>query len=472
MSPRDAAPVLPGETLAGKYRVERVLGRGGMGIVVAARHLELDERVAIKFLLRRDDPVAVERFVREARTAAKVKSEHVCRVYDVARLATGEPYLVMEYLDGIDLSNRLRAEGRLPIADVARWMIELCAALADAHALGIVHRDLKPANVFLAKRADATFTVKVLDFGISKLPSSEGMTSTTAVIGTPIYMSPEQVASSRDVDHRSDIWSLGVIMYELVSGRPPFAGDSLIQLSVKIREADLPPLESGDRRFDAIVARCLAKERDARWSSVQELAAVLAPFAGEPPSTDLARRASRAPTALSPPELALAVTALDERGAPRADADGHAQRTLEPLSHAKASDPAHTKPWPRMTLTVGVVLVASLGLVGVKVTGGEPAAPPMAADPPPASTSAADPPPASTSANDVLPAEPPSASAPVASTSPAPPPAKPCATKTVASTTAAFDASATSPAARPTPKEETPSAKKRRELDRGDPLAF
>lgn len=283
MHPSAIAPVLPGETLAGKYRVERILGRGGMGVVVAARHLELDERVAIKFLLRKNDPIAVERFLREARAAAKVKSQHVCRAYDVGRLETGEPYLVMEYLDGVDLAERLAAGGPLGVELVARWIIEVCAALGEAHAHGIVHRDLKPANLFLAKRSDGTEHVKLLDFGISKLPSAEGMTATSATMGTPIYMSPEQVESARDVDARTDVWSLGVIMYELVSGKPPFAGDSLIQLSVNIRESEAPSLSGVapdvPAGFEAIVAKCLAKDPAARWGSVGELASALAPFA-------------------------------------------------------------------------------------------------------------------------------------------------------------------------------------------------
>ncbi len=341
-NPLELAPVLPGETFAGKYRVERVLGHGGMGIVVAARHLELEERVAVKFLLRKDDPSAVERFMREARASAKVKSEHVCRVYDVGRLESGEPYLVMEYLDGLDLADKLRASKRLRVADVAGWMIEACSALADAHALGIVHRDLKPANVFLARRSDETAVVKVLDFGISKIEGAHGMTSTSAVMGTPVYMSPEQVASSKDVDHRTDIWSLGVIMYELVSGKQPFRGDSLIQLSVRIREADVEPLASGEAGFDAVVAKCLAKEPAERWSSVAELASALAPFAGGA-SRALAVRAART---LTTAKSALAETMPDDRSPSRPDPEG-GQATLEPLSTARRpslSRPASRSP--------------------------------------------------------------------------------------------------------------------------------
>ncbi len=472
MNPHDAAPVLPGETLAGKYRVERVLGRGGMGIVVAARHLELEERVAIKFLLRKDDPIAVERFLREARAAAKVKNEHVCRVYDVARLDTGEPYLVMEYLDGVDLSERLRGEGRLPVADVARWMIEACAALADAHALGIVHRDLKPANLFLAKRSDETSTVKVLDFGISKLPSSDGMTSTTALMGTPIYMSPEQVASARDVDHRTDIWSLGVIMYELVSGKPPFSGDSLIQLSVKIRETELPPLASGIAELDDVVAKCLAKDREARWSSVGDLAAALAPFAGGAASTDLARRVSRTLTTANP---ALAETTPDEVPAPPAAAPV-GQATLEPLSTAKVADAPRSKPWPGAAIALVVVAAAGIGLA-VKVAGRDSAAPTVT----PTLTADVAVPPLSASANVVLPPDPlppaPSTFAQVAASSSPLPSAKPAKARlpdVIVAVDAGVAAAPTSTPSSPTPSavpEETTGAKKKRSLDRDDPYA-
>src|SRR3954452_10790259 len=189
-----AAPVLPGETLAGKYKVERVLGKGGMGIVVAARHLELDERVAIKFLLGERSSAGVDRFLREARAAAKVKGEHVCRVFDFGRLETGEPYIVMEYLEGPDLARKLASQGPQPVPAVVGWIIEACDALAEAHAIGIVHRDLKPANVFLANRTDGSSCAKILDFGISKL-AAETMTSTATVMGSPLYMSPEQMES-------------------------------------------------------------------------------------------------------------------------------------------------------------------------------------------------------------------------------------------------------------------------------------
>jgi serine/threonine-protein kinase len=224
-----AAPS-PGEVIATKYRVERVLGAGGMGVVVAAHHLQLETRVAIKFLLpgTLKDADAVARFAREARAAAKITNEHVARVFDVGALETGAPYIVMEFLDGVDLATRLRSQGPLDIEEAVEFLLQICEALAEAHALGIVHRDLKPANLFCFRRPDGLPWIKILDFGISKTLHTEGFsaqaafTQSAAIMGSPRYMSPEQMQSARNVDARSDIWALGIVLYELLAGRPPF----------------------------------------------------------------------------------------------------------------------------------------------------------------------------------------------------------------------------------------------------------
>src|SRR6187549_67116 len=283
------SPVQEGQVLAGKYRVERVLGSGGMGVVVAAWHLELEQRIAVKFLhplaLERAD--TAERFRREARSAAKIRSEHVARVIDVGIMEGGIPYMVMEYLEGHDVSDEMAKVGMLPIEDAVDFVLQAIEALAEAHAAGIVHRDLKPANLFIATRADGTRIVKVLDFGISKSllggsASELSLTRTSVLIGSPLYMSPEQMRSAKDVDTRTDIWSLGVILYEMITGRPPYTGDSIPALcasllndlpqSMHTLRSDVPP------ELEDVIRHCLAKDRADRYGTVSELARALAQF--------------------------------------------------------------------------------------------------------------------------------------------------------------------------------------------------
>jgi serine/threonine protein kinase len=220
---------LPGEIIGESWRVEKILGEGGMGLVVAAVHLGLEQEVAIKFLLPEAmrNKVAVERFLREAKVAAKVKSEHVARVHDVGTLEEGGvPYIVMEHLEGLDLGKLIDQEGALPIEEACEIAIQACEALAEVHAAGIVHRDLKPSNLFVTRKADGSPAVKLLDFGISKLTSLGGedpgldpaLTQTATIMGSPSYMSPEQLKSTKEVDHRADVWSLGAVLYEAVTG--------------------------------------------------------------------------------------------------------------------------------------------------------------------------------------------------------------------------------------------------------------
>jgi eukaryotic-like serine/threonine-protein kinase len=285
------AGVREGEVLAGKYRIDKLLGAGGMGVVVAAHHLQLDERVALKFLLPEalGQSEAVARFVREARAAAKIKSEHVVRVSDVDTLPDGTPYIVMEYLEGGDLAGWLRQRGPLPVAQAVDFVLQACLAVAEAHRLGIVHRDLKPANLFCVRGPDGQPLIKVLDFGISKIAEGSGvaasMTSTTAVMGSPLYMSPEQMRSSKDVDHRTDIWALGVIVFQLLTDRTPFAGDSVADLAIRVATEPPPPLRSfrpdAPPELEAVIANCLQKDRRQRYANVAELALALAPFGYE-----------------------------------------------------------------------------------------------------------------------------------------------------------------------------------------------
>ncbi|MBI4702345.1 MAG: protein kinase [Deltaproteobacteria bacterium] len=281
-----------GDVVAGKYRVEHVVGKGGMGIVLCARHLELRKRVALKFLLPETAalPNASERFLREARAAVAIESEHVARVLDVGRLESGVPYMVMEYLSGSDLRQHLRVRAPLPVPEAVDLLLQACDAIAYAHALGVVHRDLKPANLFVTTRPDGSVHVKVLDFGLSKVAldvaggAPEGsLTGSGVLAGSPQYAAPEQLRSLRDVDERADVWALGVVLYEMLTGERPFSGDSLIDLCMSIvtkpypaprtLRADLPV------ELEAAIGGCLEKKLSQRIVSVAELARRLAPFA-------------------------------------------------------------------------------------------------------------------------------------------------------------------------------------------------
>lgn len=281
-------PVQPGTILLGKYRVEQVLGQGGMGYVVAARHEELGELFAIKLMLPEvvEDRDAVTRFLNEARACAKLKGEHVARVHDVGRLENGAPYMVIEYLDGDDLDGVLRARQFFPYNEAALYVLQACEAVAEAHAAGIVHRDLKPSNLFLTRRPNGTPCVKVLDFGISKQldhsPSkAPSVTATGNFVGSPLYMSPERLDNA--TDPRSDIWALGVILYEFATGYMPFPGETVVEILKKVLNAHpVPPshLRKGiPPEFEEIVLRCLEKQPEHRYPSVRELMTALQPLA-------------------------------------------------------------------------------------------------------------------------------------------------------------------------------------------------
>jgi len=298
---RAAVPI--GKKL-GKYVVERTIGQGGMGIVVAARHEHLGEAVAIKLLHPKAavDKIQVERFVREARATARIKSEHVVRVLDAGEEdGTNAPFIVMEYLHGRDVGRMLTESGPLAMQLAVDIMIQVCEAAAGAHALGIVHRDLKPSNFFVTTRADGTPLVKVLDFGISKAAQQDGtvdprLTETQAVFGSPTYMSPEQIRSSKNVDSRSDVWSLGVALFEMLSAKLPFIADNVPGLLASIVadepfrlitfNADVPD------GLEAIVLACLEKDPTKRIQSAGELAIRLSPFAS-PEGQHLAQRIDR-----------------------------------------------------------------------------------------------------------------------------------------------------------------------------------
>jgi serine/threonine-protein kinase len=308
--------------IAGRYRVERWLGAGGMGIVVAARHIELGSLVAIKLLHADRSDVArnVARFRREARAASSIKSEHTVRVFDVGLLDTGAPYIVMEHLEGEDLAEVLRQRRQLTVAESVDLVLQACEGIAEAHAQGIVHRDLKPANLFIVKRPDGSRCLKVLDFGISKVPvpssgaganhvetvtdtfgplaaddaapramtprapprDAESITATAPTLGSPRYMAPEQIVDPSDVDARADVWALGIVLFELLGGRPPFRLATLATAHHELMQADPPRLRNLRRDVPAglerATHRCLAKSRDDRWPDVAAFAEAIAPF--------------------------------------------------------------------------------------------------------------------------------------------------------------------------------------------------
>jgi len=278
------------KAFADKYVIEHELGIGGAGIVVGARHRELDERVAIKFLLPGQSNEAVARFRREARAASRIKNQHVVRINDVSTTDSGIPYIVMEYLEGVDLERMLQQSPKrqLPISDAIEFILQACEALAECHGLGIVHRDLKPSNLFCVHGADGLAMIKVLDFGISKLMLSavEGDTTDhSRVLGSPRYMSPEQFDSSFDVDSRADIWAIGVILYELFAGVVPFVGKDVLTLWQKIRSETPAPIANHrpdvPARLIPVVMKCLQKDRERRYANLADLAKALLPFAPE-----------------------------------------------------------------------------------------------------------------------------------------------------------------------------------------------
>jgi serine/threonine-protein kinase len=279
--------------VAAKYEIVRLIGRGGMGSVWEGRHASLGTRVAVKFIdpeyARSKD--AQSRFVNEARAVATIQSKHAIQIFDHGVTDDGRPYIVMELLLGEPLDKRLERVGRMSLQETARMIVQVCRALQRAHDAGIIHRDLKPENIFLVRSPDDDDEIaKVLDFGIAKIkgpPGEKGMTSSTktgAVLGTPYYMSPEQARGLRTIDHRSDLWSLGVIAFKCATGVLPFDGESVGDLLVKICTlspprpsmtiAGLPPT------FDAWFLRALESEPARRFSTATELAEALGFAAG------------------------------------------------------------------------------------------------------------------------------------------------------------------------------------------------
>jgi serine/threonine-protein kinase len=278
--------VNPGDLIDGKYVVERLLGVGGMGLVVAARDRIHGFPVAIKLLRPGNDEISTRRFLREARGASQLRNEHVARVLDVGMNTPDQPYIAMELLEGPDLAT-VRDHGPLQPQVAAAYIMQACAGLAEAHELGMVHRDIKPANLMLGRAASGDWIVKVLDFGIATAAhndlDTQSLTQTNTVVGSIGYMSPEQLRSKRDVGPCSDVWGLGVVLYELLSGRVPFPGNTYAWVAIAIATEPHKPLIEAEPALAAVVDRCLAKKPADRYASVWELADALAPFANLAP---------------------------------------------------------------------------------------------------------------------------------------------------------------------------------------------
>ena len=320
--PRGTGPtsigVQVGDIIDGKYLVERILGEGGMGLVLQATHLQLRQPVALKFMHfeAMQNSEAAARFNREARAAVRLTGQHICRVLDMGEADTGEPYIVFEYLDGKDLGELLNDRGAVPMREAVGYMLQACDAMAEAHAAGIVHRDLKPGNLFVTPGRDGAPCLKVLDFGISKYVGAETdavKTTTRSLMGSPLYMAPEQLLSAKEVDARADIWAIGAVLYQLLSGRTPFCGETLPTVIAQVMHATAPPLAEATEglpdRLCRVVDRCLSRDRDDRYANVADLAAALAEFA-----PDAAFLADRSAAVLGGARPSQAVAAQSARG--------------------------------------------------------------------------------------------------------------------------------------------------------------
>jgi serine/threonine-protein kinase len=390
---RGSVEIRPGAVFEGRYRVEGILGEGGMGRVYLARHLELGGRVALKVLhperLPGDSTAARERLRREARAASRIRGENVARVMDAGVSAEHGPYLVMEHVEGRSLQAVLAEEGPIDEKRAVGWVLQAAIALAEAHALGIVHRDVKPSNLFLGTRPDGSDVVKVLDFGIAKADAlAKGtLTDTESLLGSPKYMSPEQIREARTVDARTDVWSLGVVLYELCTGRLPFEAYTATGVLSRIVTDEPTPMAEVfagvTPGLEAVVLRMLQKQPEARFASVALAAKALVPF-GDEHASALAERVTKvlgAPRIWSDAPVDAAAVERAPRPVPRVGPEDETITAASRTHPGSTPAPAPAAPARRRTgpwLAVGAVM--GLGAIGAVAFGrGSPAAPVTAA---------------------------------------------------------------------------------------------
>jgi len=375
--------------VAGRFRLDRLIGEGGMGVVWAATHLVTGKPVALKMLRpeRAGDPDLRQRFIREARAACTVQHPNVVQIHDVLDTEDGSPVMVMDLLHGESLGQRLDRETRLSPVEVARIMLPVVSAVGTAHAAGVVHRDLKPDNIFLADEGGGSISVKVLDFGIAKVLATQteasatgGLTGTGNMLGTPYYMAPEQIFVERDIDHRADIWALGVILYECLSGRRPTEADNIGQILKIVTTDGIVPLErvapEVPPELARLVGRMLTRDRAGRPQSLQEVQATLRRFTdaavrsfGDPvqrvsgaslPAAEIASAPSLPPASTTDPRPSHRFGSGDVSPTAATLASTTASTTAERLLAGKPKKRSRTLP-----LVMGVAVAASLATVGV-----------------------------------------------------------------------------------------------------------
>ncbi|HEY8091288.1 MAG TPA: serine/threonine-protein kinase [Polyangiaceae bacterium] len=401
----EPAAIPTGTVVAGKLRVVRLLGLGGMGAVYEVEHELTKHRRALK-LLHADmlnHPIVVARFVREASAAGHIGNPHIVETFDAGHLPGGEPYIVMEMLKGETLASRIEKLRRLPLPELVDVMRQACDGVQAAHDAGIVHRDLKPENLFLVDRGGKPF-VKILDFGVSKFdPSLTGANGTTkegSALGTPYYMSPEQVDGDKNLDARTDIYALGVILYECASGKRPFTADALPKLAVLIHEGK--PVRLSERRpelpaaFVEVVHTAMARDRDQRFGTAGELGAALEPFGAIALDETVPEMSPARVGSSRPPPAAVARSEMPPK-LPGLTGGGSALSVAGERMTAKGPSGTKLSTVAFVSVIAGVLGVAAIVLFGRGSTGGAGAA--GSVPPPPAVTQ-------------VVTAEPPVASSP------------------------------------------------------------